>query len=177
MVAEAVGASVLTDDARAVLEAMLECVHPADELGPGAIEVGLLDYIMGQLRGPLQRFVPWYVEGLEELERHAATTTGTSFVDLDRAGQEAVLREIESLAPGEGPALRQFFDLVIEHAYEGLFGDPAYGGNAQGAGWQLVGYPGPRPVLSAEEQALDHVRPASAASIYTIAPFAESGPT
>ena len=35
---------------------------------------------------------------------------------------------------------------------EGAFGDPAHGGNADGAGWRLLGYPGPRHVVPARDQ-------------------------
>ncbi|WP_033287648.1 gluconate 2-dehydrogenase subunit 3 family protein [Amycolatopsis jejuensis] len=163
--------TTLTGSARAVLEAVLECLHPADELGPGATEVGLPGYLLGQLEGPLRRFVPWYVTGLSALDRHARTTTGKPFADLAPSGQEAVLSEFEAL--GAEP---EFFDLLIEHAYEGLFGDPAYGGNAQGAGWRLVGYPGPQPVVSAQEQQFGHVRPSSGTSIYALTLFAAGRP-
>jgi hypothetical protein len=38
---------------------------------------------------------------------------------------------------------------------EGAFGDPRHGGNRGLAGWELLGFPGLRLVVSAEEQELD----------------------
>jgi gluconate 2-dehydrogenase gamma chain len=40
------------------------------------------------------------------------------------------------------PSLDAFFDTMRQHLIEGMFGDPAYGGNREMAGWRLVGYPG-----------------------------------
>jgi gluconate 2-dehydrogenase gamma chain len=41
--------------------------------------------------------------------------------------------------------------MVRQHTFEGLLGDPAYGGNAGGAGWRLVGFPGAQWGYSAEQ--------------------------
>lgn len=38
--------------------------------------------------------------------------------------------------------LDRLFAVVREHAIEGLFCDPVYGGNRDAAGWRLVGFPG-----------------------------------
>lgn len=37
---------------------------------------------------------------------------------------------------------KDFFKMVLEDVYEGMFSDPVYGGNRDLAGWKLVGYPG-----------------------------------
>ena len=47
-----------------------------------------------------------------------------------------------------------FFDLVRTHTLQGTFGDPYYGGNANFVGWDLLGYPGVRTVVTADEQRL-----------------------
>jgi gluconate 2-dehydrogenase gamma chain len=59
-----------------------------------------------------------------------------------------VLSELER---GADPA---FFELVRRHVMEGMFGDPAYGGNRDRAGWELLGYAGPRLVWTEAEQRL-----------------------
>jgi hypothetical protein len=42
-----------------------------------------------------------------------------------------------------------------------MFGDPAHGGNADFAGWKLIGYPGIKLEVSAAEQAVGtKVKPA-----------------
>jgi len=38
--------------------------------------------------------------------------------------------------------LQRFFAVIREHTIEGMFCDPAYGGNRNACGWRLVGFPG-----------------------------------
>ena len=45
--------------------------------------------------------------------------------------------------------------MVREHALLGMFSDPVHGGNANFAGWDLLGYPGVKLVFSAREQRID----------------------
>ena len=52
--------------------------------------------------------------------------------------------------------LTAFFAMLLGHAHQGMFGDPYYGGNANFAGWDLLGYPGVRTmVTTADQQALE----------------------
>jgi gluconate 2-dehydrogenase gamma chain len=53
-----------------------------------------------------------------------------------------------------------FFAQLRQRAIEGMFGDPAWGGNLAGVGWRLLGYPGPRLVWSAEDQRITEIAPA-----------------
>ena len=46
----------------------------------------------------------------------------------------------------------QFFALVLNHTHQGTFGDPYYGGNANFVGWDLIGYPGVRTMVTAADQ-------------------------
>ena len=41
--------------------------------------------------------------------------------------------------------------MVWAHTIEGLLCDPAYGGNRDGVGWKLIGFPGAQYGYSAEE--------------------------
>ncbi|MFN7984287.1 MAG: gluconate 2-dehydrogenase subunit 3 family protein [Vicinamibacterales bacterium] len=49
-------------------------------------------------------------------------------------------------------APRSSFTLVLNHTRQGMFGDPYYGGNANFAGWDLIGYPGIRTMVTAADQ-------------------------
>ena len=53
--------------------------------------------------------------------------------------------------PGSSAA---FFNMVRTHTLQGTFGDPYYGGNANFVGWDLIGYPGIRMVVSVEDQSM-----------------------
>ena len=45
----------------------------------------------------------------------------------------------------------RFFAMVWAHTIEGLLCDPAYGGNRDGVGWKLIGFPGAQYGYGAEE--------------------------
>ena len=44
---------------------------------------------------------------------------------------------------------------MLGHTLEGTFGDPHYGGNQDFIGWDLIGYPGLRLAVTAEQQRMD----------------------
>jgi hypothetical protein len=44
--------------------------------------------------------------------------------------------------------------MMRAHTWQGTFGDPFYGGNAGFVGWDLLGYPGLRLSVTADEQRL-----------------------
>jgi gluconate 2-dehydrogenase gamma chain len=81
-------------------------------------------------------------------------------VKLSAADQDAVLTDMEkNVATGFTPNASTFFNLVRTHTIQGTFCDPYYGGNANFAGWDLIGYPGLRLAVSADDQRMG-VRPA-----------------
>lgn len=59
---------------------------------------------------------------------------------------------VPGTSPSNVPDLRAFLDIVRVHVMEGLFSDPAHGGNRDYAGWAAVGYPGPYIVFNEEQQ-------------------------
>ena len=60
-----------------------------------------------------------------------------------------------NVATGFTPDASTFFNLVRTHTIQGAFGDPYYGGNASFAGWDLIGYPGVRIAVAANQQRMD----------------------
>lgn len=99
-----------------------------------------------------------YAEGLGAVDNYAASSYGSGFCELPPERQDAVLSDMEQgRAPGFASGSDAFFELVRQHVLEGMFGDPSWGGNAGFAGWDLIGYPGVRPVWTEEEQQLDAV--------------------
>jgi len=141
-----VSAAALSAEHAAVLEAMLARLIPADELGPGAREAGVMRYLETALGEWHAHLLDSYAEGLEALEQRAMAAYEQGFADCGEARQDALLGQIER----DGG----FFELVRTHAIEGMFGDPRWGGNADRAGWELLGYPGPREEWTAAEQQL-----------------------
>jgi hypothetical protein len=121
---------VWSDDERHRLGALF------DELVPGASGLGAVAYVE-QLLTALGHDPPrlwaggdgWIPVG--PWERQAWTER--------LAGWRATYDRL--LGDGATDADRR---LAYEHACEAAYGDPAYGGNAAGAGWQRIAFPTPQ---------------------------------
>jgi gluconate 2-dehydrogenase gamma chain len=104
------------------VEAIAAQIIPADELGPGAREAGVVRFIDLVLASFEREKQPEYRAGLKELG---------PFAELDPAQQVAKLRAIEKTT---------FFETVREHTIAGFLSHPKYGGNRDGAGFRLLGF-------------------------------------
>ncbi|MBI4477021.1 MAG: gluconate 2-dehydrogenase subunit 3 family protein [Acidobacteria bacterium] len=146
----------LTADEGELLEAVVARIIPTDANGPGAAEARAARYIDRALSGALAGSRKAYADGLAALDRYSRSTRGASFARLPAADQDAVLRDLEtgSAAGFSEPTASAFFAMVRAHTIQGTFGDPFYGGNANFVGWDLLGYPGVRLVVTADEQRL-----------------------
>ena len=162
----------LTADEGATLQAVVARLIPADERGPGALEAGAATYIDRALAGPLAASREAYRGGLAALDRYARTARGVRFATLDPADQDVLLRDVEAdSAPGFGSGAAGFFNLVLMHAIQGTFSDPAHGGNVDFIGWRMLGYPGVRTTVTPDLQRIDRVPPARQVSAYDFPAF------
>jgi gluconate 2-dehydrogenase gamma chain len=130
----------LSDRDRVVLDAVVARLIPSDDSGPGAREAGVVAYIERSLEEE-------YVESREVYSAGLAALSAVSFESLATDRQDAVLADMERRRD-------VFFEVVLRHAIEGMFGDPAWGGNVDRIGWDLLGYPGPRHVWTEADQEL-----------------------
>jgi hypothetical protein len=156
----------LSDGERQVLTAALNRLVPPGEnptTEPGAGDAGGADYIDGLLDafatdpprifagGPASgrrggepafaSFLPltrvqeraWRerISGWQQAYRAGLTTLGSNFSDLSPEEQDARL-----------DAAADFKGLLYEHACEGFYAAPEYGGNRDLAGWRLADWPG-----------------------------------
>jgi gluconate 2-dehydrogenase gamma chain len=143
-----------------LLSAIVERLIPTDEHGPGAREAHAAQYIIDALATDYQRYLPDYLSGLAAVDARAQATHGVPFVSLAPEHQDAILAEFDRRdATVDPPTPRSFFDLVLKHTREGMFGDPRWGGNANHVGWELIGYRGPRFEWAAEDQRIEFVAP------------------
>ena len=164
----------LTAAEAATLEAFVARLIPNDANGPGAVEAGAARYIDRALGDALAVLRPAYTAGLAALDAYARTTTGSPFASLAPERQDELLNDVEqSRATGFVPSSRVFFDLVLGHTLEGTFGDPHYGGNRDFIGWELIGYPGLRLAVTAEQQRMDAKLEPLQSSAYDHAQFDE----
>ncbi|MBL8136658.1 MAG: gluconate 2-dehydrogenase subunit 3 family protein [Acidobacteria bacterium] len=142
-----------------LLDRIAELLVPSDEHGPGATEAMAVRYIDRALAGALSDQREAYRVGLEALERYAKQTRGAAFLQLPETKQISLLIDVESGTAtganvGFAGSSAQFFGLVRGHVMQGTFGDPYYGGNEGFVGWDLLGYPGVRTVVTPAEQKL-----------------------
>ena len=119
-------------------------MFPADENGPGATEIGVVEYLDNALAGPYSDHVETYRLALAAIDRVSRHRYGTSFADSSLDRQDAILLEVENgTLPGlVEPAPGTFFELLRTHLQEGLFCDPVYRGNCDKLGWRVLGHPG-----------------------------------
>jgi gluconate 2-dehydrogenase gamma chain len=139
-----------------IADAFLARLIPSDANGPGAREARVLRYVDRALSGELASSRTAYTAGLAATDAYARSKFGAGFAALSAAQQDAVLSDLEqNVATGFSPNSRAFFDLVREHALQGMFGDPYHGGNADFIGWDLIGFAGIKVEFSEAEQQLD----------------------
>ena len=136
-----------------LLEAIVARLIPTDANGPGATEARAAHYIDRALGGALASSRQAYTAGLAALDRYSRSSRGKTFTELSATDQDSVLIDVETgAATGFTGSSAAFFALVLNHTHQGTFGDPYYGGNANFIGWDLIGYPGIRTMVTAADQ-------------------------
>ncbi len=139
-----------------ILEAIVARLIPTDANGPGATEARAAHYIDRALGGALAESRQAYAAGLAAIDRYARASRGAAFAQLSAADQDSLLTDVESGAAtspgGFAGSSAAFFNLMLNHTHQGTFGDPYYGGNANFVGWDLLGYPGVRTMVTVEDQ-------------------------
>jgi gluconate 2-dehydrogenase gamma chain len=163
----------LTPAEAETLRAIIARIIPADENGPGALEARADRYIDRALAGALKNQRSMYTAGLAAVDAYSQSAKGSAFAKLSTSDQDLILTEIQSdRATGfAGGGSGQFFNLVRTHAIQGTFSDPFYGGNENFIGWDLIGYPGARVVVSLNLQRMDTKPESSRKSAYDYGMF------
>jgi gluconate 2-dehydrogenase gamma chain len=154
----------------AFISAATEQLIPADEMGPGANECGIPEFIDRQMDTPYAHGALWYMQGpflpdvapefgyqqrltpreiyrsgIKACDSACEKHYGKPFAALDSNSQLKVLQQLESgeIAMEEMKA-SLFFAQLLKNSKEGYFSDPIYGGNKNMAGWKMIGFPGAR---------------------------------
>jgi len=163
----------LTPEEAETLRAIVARIIPADENGPGALEARADRFIDRALAGALKNQRSTYVAGLAAVDAYAQSAKGSTFAKLSASDQDFILTEIQfNRAAGfDGAGSGQFFNLVRTHTIQGTFSDPFYGGNENFIGWDLIGYPGARVVVSPNLQRMDIKPESSRKSAYDYGMF------
>ena len=135
------GCKVFTVSQAAMVGAIAEQFVPADDY-PGAKEAGVVGFIDGILAGPVGKFYQGqYESGLRAVDAVSQERFSSRFVSLDSGQQASILLALES-GKGIDSAAHRFSGLILEHTFEGYYGDPEHGGNHNGASWKMIGFGG-----------------------------------
>jgi gluconate 2-dehydrogenase gamma chain len=143
---------------------------PSDHVGPGAVELGVPEFLDRHMQTPYANGGIWYMQGpfieaapefgyqgrltLRETLRVgikafdascAKSFSGKTFAQLSTAQQEELLKSAESgkLAL-EDISSKLFFSNLLNEVRNGYFADPSHGGNKNMGAWTMIGYPGMR---------------------------------
>lgn len=154
----------------AFIQAAVDHLIPADELGPGAVAAGVPEFIDRQMETAYGHGKLWYMQGPfhpeadatyglqinqvpRDIYRHGIAACddycrkqlGKTFAELDKPAQEQVLKDLENgKIKFETVPAKTFFGFLLGNTKEGFFSDPIYGGNKHMVGWKMIGFPGAR---------------------------------
>jgi gluconate 2-dehydrogenase gamma chain len=152
------------------IQAAVARLIPSDDLGPGAIEAGVPEFIDRQMDAVFGYAAIWYMQGpftaaAPEFGYQAAlpprdvyragivamdsycksTFNGKTFAELDAANQDATLKLAEAgTLAFEGTSSKTFFTFLLQNTKEGYLSDPIHGGNKNAGSWAMIGFPGAR---------------------------------
>jgi gluconate 2-dehydrogenase gamma chain len=153
---------------------MMSRLIPADGNGPGAVEARADRFVDRGLAGALRADRAAYGSGLAAVNAYAQSSKGKPFATLSPDDQDAVLTDIQyNRAGGFATNSSTFFNMVRTHTIQGMFSDPFYGGNANFIGWNLIGYPGARIVVTSNQQRIDVKAEASGKGAYDYGMFSK----
>ncbi|KFE57939.1 gluconate 2-dehydrogenase subunit 3 family protein [Pseudomonas syringae] len=154
----------------AFLIAACDRLIPSDQVGPGAVELGVPEFLDRHMQTPYANGGIWYMQGpfveaapefgyqgrltLRETLRVGIKAfdascvkafSGKTFAQLSTAQQEELLKSAESgkLAL-EDISSKLFFTNLLNEVRNGYFADPSHGGNKNMGAWKMIGYPGMR---------------------------------
>jgi len=152
------------------LNAAVDRLIPHDEVGAGAVEVGVPEFIDRHMQTPYAAGSIWYMQGpwleappefgyqgrlplrdilrvgIKDVDAYCAGNFGGKrFADLGHKQQEDLLSGLEK-SKIELPNIkaRIFFANLLAETRNGYFCDPGHGGNKDMLAWKAIGYPGMR---------------------------------
>ena len=158
------------------VEAIVDTFIPKDEVGPGAVELGVVGFIDRRLSGGYGHNASFYMAGpyglgtaeqgtqsalvpretwrlgLQELQAHCLKTQGNrAFEALSPTERNAVLLDVRGgKAPFASVPAGAWLSQALNDTIEGYFSDPIHGGNAGMGSWKMIGFPGPFRIYSHE---------------------------
>jgi gluconate 2-dehydrogenase gamma chain len=152
------------------LHAACDRLIPQDDIGPGALQAGVPEFIDRHMQTPYASGDIWYMQGpfieaapqfgyqgrlavkdilragIGAMDAHCRRDCGgKAFAELETVQQDSLLKAAEAgqLALEEISA-KEFFNQLLAETRLGYFCDPKYGGNKDMLAWKMIGFPGAR---------------------------------
>ncbi|MDW0111472.1 gluconate 2-dehydrogenase subunit 3 family protein [Sporosarcina aquimarina] len=150
-----------------VLSQATERLFPEDELGPGAIGLGVPYFIDNQLAGNYGSNAKEYMQGpffageatqgyqsrltraeifrqgIALMDQEANKRFDKNFTDIEGGQMDEILTDFQkNKIDMKGVSSEFFFKLLRQATLEGAYADPIYNGNANMEGWKMKGFPG-----------------------------------
>ena len=150
-----------------VLSEAVERIFPEDELGSGAIGLGVPYFIDNQLAGNYGSNAKEYMQGpffagestqgyqsrltraeifrqgIAKMDEEAQKRFETGFVKLDGDQMDEIITAFQkNEVDMKGVASEFYFKLLRQATLEGAYADPIYNGNINMEGWRMKGFPG-----------------------------------
>lgn len=162
--------SFFNQDEWRFINASCDQLIPHDEHGPGAVELGVPEFLDRHMQTPYANGDIWYTEGpyleaspefgyqgrlvlkdilrtgIKAVDQYSQTNyQGNKFADLDTKIQVEILKGLESGKISlDTISSKVFFNYYLGEVRNGYFSDPKYGGNKGMGSWKMIGYPGLR---------------------------------
>jgi gluconate 2-dehydrogenase gamma chain len=159
-----------TQEEWAFLQAACGRLIPADQNGPGAVELGVPEFIDREMDGPFGHAATWYMQGpfasalpefgyqspltpravyragIAAVNAHCRHLFGNkSFSELSSTTQDSLLSDLEKGALDfDNVSGKSFFGFLLQNTKEGYLADPIHGGNRNMESWKMIGFPGAR---------------------------------
>ncbi|MFD1928872.1 gluconate 2-dehydrogenase subunit 3 family protein [Sporosarcina siberiensis] len=150
-----------------VLSEAVERIFPEDELGPGAIGLGVPYFIDNQLAGNYGSNAKEYMQGpffagestqgyqsrltraeifrsgIAKMDEEAKKRYDTGFAALEGDQKDEIITAFQKNEINmKGVASEFYFKLLRQATLEGAYADPIYNGNINMEGWKMKGFPG-----------------------------------
>jgi gluconate 2-dehydrogenase gamma chain len=154
----------------AFVTAACDRLIPHDEHGPGAVELGVPEFLDRHMQTPYASGDIWYMQGpfleaapefgyqgrlplrdilrvgIKGIDAYSAShNAGKKFAELSAAQQDEMLKAAEGgKLKLDDISAKLFFSSFLAEVRNWYFADPKHGGNKGMGSWKMIGYPGMR---------------------------------
>lgn len=154
----------------AFVHAACDRLIPHDDIGPGAVEAGVPEFLDRHMQTPYANGSIWYMQGpyleapaefgyqgrlplrdiirvgIAEMDSHCKRAfDGKTFAELAHDAQETLLKAAQDGSLElDAISSKVFFSYLLNEVKYGYFADPVHGGNKDMGAWKMIGYPGMR---------------------------------